>query len=64
MNARMAGTSVNTLGSIAMNIYEDTLSSRSIECELNEGVFAALVKYAGYILWIHYSGLVTEADGA
>ncbi|QSA95783.1 hypothetical protein [Methylococcus sp. EFPC2] len=47
-----------------MNTHEHNLAKHTVERQLEEGMFAALVKYAGYILWLHYSGLLAEANAA
>ncbi len=38
------------------------MSPRLIEHELNERTLFALIKYAKYILWVHYRGLVEEVE--
>ncbi len=38
------------------------MSPRLIEHELNEHTLLALTKYAKYILWVHYRGLVAEVE--
>lgn len=38
------------------------MSPRIIEHELNEHTLFVLLKYAKYILWIHYRGAVADME--
>ncbi|MBS1211590.1 MAG: hypothetical protein H6R26_206 [Proteobacteria bacterium] len=35
---------------------------RLVEHELNEDTLVALIKYAKYILWVHYRGVMAETE--